>query len=290
MSEENSDEVKMLEAQIERLQAEVEVLKLQQQENHKDLTLHFPGHMRDALAHLCGQRAAGGQEEVLSKLREEIQELEADLELQTQMNGISLSRCLVKTLQSGRKLVQKLCLSGHCSELVFQVEFKLSEMKVGQSCERRLSELNVVLDSPDLRSFSSFLSRVEESGDLLLFFRTLRTFSDRCDDRARTFRHFQELFPSMVRLPGGCRSEVMSLSPPELPGLALLLHWSVEVSGEGAVSPKLSLLPRIPQTALRLFPSGPVGGAAEAFQSLLSVLGPEAAVGALAAALGGGSG
>lgn len=33
--------------------------------------------------------------------------------------------------------------------------------------------------------------RVEENKDLLLFFRTLRTFSDRCDDRFRTFQHFQ---------------------------------------------------------------------------------------------------
>lgn len=30
----------------------------------------------------------------------------------------------------GRKLVQQLSLSGNCSELVFQVEFQLSEIKV----------------------------------------------------------------------------------------------------------------------------------------------------------------
>lgn len=33
--------------------------------------------------------------------------------------------------------------------------------------------------------------RVEESRNLLLLFRTLRTFSDRCDDRCRTYQHFQ---------------------------------------------------------------------------------------------------
>lgn len=36
-----------------------------------------------------------------------------------------------------------------------------------------------------------FHFRVEENNGLLLFFRTLRTFSDRCDDRTRTFQHFQ---------------------------------------------------------------------------------------------------
>ncbi|MEQ2204892.1 hypothetical protein XENOCAPTIV_020495, partial [Xenoophorus captivus] len=33
--------------------------------------------------------------------------------------------------------------------------------------------------------------RVEETQDLLLFFRTVRTFSERFDDRTRTFQHFQ---------------------------------------------------------------------------------------------------
>jgi len=49
MREENVEEVKVLEAQIEHLQAEVEALRLQQQENHEDLTLHFRGQMQDAL-------------------------------------------------------------------------------------------------------------------------------------------------------------------------------------------------------------------------------------------------
>ncbi|TNN56767.1 Centromere protein P [Liparis tanakae] len=40
------------------------------------------------------------------------------------------------------------------------------------------------------------LLRVEESRDLLLLFRTLRTFSNRCDDRCRTFQHFQRYRPT----------------------------------------------------------------------------------------------
>ncbi|XP_072237520.1 centromere protein P [Leuresthes tenuis] len=277
--EENVEEVKVLEAQIEHLQAEVEALRLQQQENHKDLTLHFRGQMQDALPYLSGRAQGGGREMVLSQLKEEVEELEEDLELQTQMNGISLNSCIIKTLRSSdSKLLQKLCVSGHISELIFQVEFNLSEVKDGQRSERRAGDLNVVLDSCDPQNFSSFLSRVEESGDLLLFFRTLRTFSDRCKDRTRTFQHFQEKFPSVVSLPGGCRSEVMSLNHPELPGCVLFLHWSVEVSTDGAVTPRIDLLTKIPDRALQLFPSKPVGGAVQAFQSLLRILGPEAAI------------
>lgn len=49
MSEENSEEVKVLEAQIQRLQAEVAMLQQQQQDNHKDMTIHFRDKCKDAL-------------------------------------------------------------------------------------------------------------------------------------------------------------------------------------------------------------------------------------------------
>ncbi|KAK9529571.1 hypothetical protein VZT92_013654 [Zoarces viviparus] len=192
MSEENMEEVTVLEAQIELLQAEVLALRRQQKDDLKDITFDFRGQMQDAMSCMCGQRRGDEKEMVLSRLKEVVEELEEDLKLQTQRNGISLNSCTTKTLQSsGGKLVQQLCISGHCSELVFQVEFQLSEVKEGSGCERTISDLNVVMDASDLQNFSSFLSGVEESRDLLLFFRTLRTFSDRCDDRRRTFQHFQ---------------------------------------------------------------------------------------------------
>jgi len=39
---------------------------------------------------------------VLSRLKEEVEELEEDLKLQTQMNGISLNSCIIKTLRSSK--------------------------------------------------------------------------------------------------------------------------------------------------------------------------------------------
>lgn len=47
--EENSEEVKVLEAQIEHLQAEIAELQHQQQDHNKDMTFHFEGQMQDAL-------------------------------------------------------------------------------------------------------------------------------------------------------------------------------------------------------------------------------------------------
>ncbi|KAK2861697.1 hypothetical protein Q5P01_001230 [Channa striata] len=288
LDQENIVEVKVLEDQIKNLQAEIAVLQCQQQEHHKDMAFTFKGQMQDALLYVCGQRQGRDKEKVLSGMKKEVEELEEDLRQQTQINGISLDSCTTKTLESSAtKLVQQICVSGHCFELVFQVEFQLTEVKQdGQKSERTISDLNVVMNTNDLQNFSSFLSGVEESRDLLLFFRTVRAFSDRCEDRCRTFKHFQEKYPSVVSLPGSCRSEIMSLSHPKLPSCVVFIHWSVEVSREGEVSPKINLLTKVPEKALQLFPSQAVGDAAESFQSLLRILGPEAAMESVIRAVG----
>lgn len=49
MSMEDTEEVKMLKAQINQLQAEVEVLQRQQQDKHKEMTLLFSNTCWDAL-------------------------------------------------------------------------------------------------------------------------------------------------------------------------------------------------------------------------------------------------
>ncbi|KAK5871986.1 hypothetical protein PBY51_012723 [Eleginops maclovinus] len=157
MSEENIEEVRVLEAQIEQLQAEVE--DLQQQDNHNDISFNFRGHMQDAMLYIFGQKPGAEKENVLSGLKEEVEELEEDLKLQTHMNGIILNSCTRKTLQRNKmKLVQQLCVSGVCSDLVFEVEFQHSEVKRGEQLKRTVSDLNVVMDSSDLQTFSSFLS------------------------------------------------------------------------------------------------------------------------------------
>ncbi|KAK1901622.1 Centromere protein P [Dissostichus eleginoides] len=142
MSEENIEEVRVLEAQLEQLQAEVEGLQQQLQDNHKDISFNFRGHMQDAMSYICGQKHGAEKEK-----------------LQTRMNGISLKSCTTKTLKkSEQKLVQQLCVSGVCSDLVFQVEFLLSAVKKGEQLKKTISDLNVVIDASDLQTFSSFLS------------------------------------------------------------------------------------------------------------------------------------
>lgn len=285
MNEGPTVEERVLETQIKRLQAEVASLQVQLQNNQEDMKLDLRGQIEETMLCMYGKRPER-RDEVLSRLKEELGKLEDDLKRQAQMNGISLNSCTIKNLKnSSGTPVQHFIVSGQCSDIVFQVEFQLSEDKEGQESVRTISDLKVVMDS-DIQNCSSFLTRVEENRDILLFFRTLRNYAQAYDQRSKTFQHFQEKYPSVVSLPGGSRSEVMTLSHPELPGCVLFIHWSVEVSGEGEVAPKINLLTKIPEKALQLFPSESLGGAAEAFHSLLRILGPEAALESVIRAVG----
>ncbi|XP_076012521.1 centromere protein P [Genypterus blacodes] len=278
---ENMGEVKLWEDLVECLQAEVAALQHKQQHNRKDVALHFTGPMEDALWYVCHQRGGGqprqGKENFHSRLKEEVEQMEEDLNQQILINGLSLTSCSSNTVQSGvGQLVQQLYVTGCSSELAVQVEFQLSQVHDGQRSERTISSLNIVVNQNVLQNVS-FLSRVEESRDLLLFFRTLRTFSQRCNDRHQTFQHFQRKYPSIICLSEGNKSNVMTLQHSQLSSLSLLVHWSVEVSREGGVTPKIDLVPKIPRTALKMISQGK-DHTAEAFQSLLRTLGPEAAV------------
>ncbi|RVE73360.1 hypothetical protein OJAV_G00049560 [Oryzias javanicus] len=189
--EENVDEVKMLEGHVENLRAEIAALQRQKEELNKDSVLHLTGAVLDALLIVSGETQNKDEETVMSKLKEEVEEMEKDLRLQTEMNGISVDNCKIKTLfSSDRKWIHQVCVSLQCSQMVLQVDFQVCETKVGRGSEKKIIGLNVVLDSDELQNFSGFLSRVEESLDLPLLFRTLRNFSDRCDERHRTFQHF----------------------------------------------------------------------------------------------------
>ncbi|XP_051932327.1 centromere protein P isoform X2 [Hippocampus zosterae] len=278
LNEENTEEVMLLEENIRRLQAEVAELQGQCQKHQKELTLHSSQPMQHALSLVCGHTLQKDAHVVLSSLREEVEQLQEDLEHQSNINGISLRSFTACTLESSdTKSVEQIRVSGQCSDLKFEVEFELSEVKGGERPEKSITSFNVVMGAGDLQNFSSFLSGVEESKDLLLFFRTLRTFSDRMDERRRAFQHFQTKYEGVVCAPGD-NSSLLTFHHPDLPGCIFLVHWSVDVSKEGEVTPKVDLLTKIPDRALQLFQSQAVSGAAEAFHSLLRLLGPEAAL------------
>uniref|UniRef100_A0A671Q279 Centromere protein P-like n=1 Tax=Sinocyclocheilus anshuiensis TaxID=1608454 RepID=A0A671Q279_9TELE len=266
------------EEEIQMLQQEIEMLEAEQEETLRSIFIEHGDRLQRELKSVYKERG-GAQKHTLSKLITEVRELEKKLRRQTEINGIALNECFVKTLhKSERKLVQQLRLAGHCSVLLFQVEFAVTEIQEDDALLRRVTELNIVVDGVEFKDFSAFVSRVEDTKDLLLFFRTLRTFSERCEERRQTFQHFQEKYPDVVSLPEGCRSELMIIKSPQLPGISMTIFWKIDVSMEGVVKPSLELLLKMPDQAREFDTKKVMENGSDYFQSLLRVLAVEASI------------
>ncbi|XP_042560609.1 centromere protein P-like [Clupea harengus] len=82
----------------------------------------------------------------------------------------------------------------------------------------------------------------------------------------------------MVSLPEGCQSELMLIQSPKLQGCTMCIFWDIEVTLEGDVRPKLDLLMKMPEEAMRMDSKNIVENAPDYFLNLLRILGPEASI------------
>ncbi|KAI5093437.1 centromere protein P [Silurus meridionalis] len=106
-----------------------------------------------------------------SKLVTEISDLEVDHRRQTDIIGIFLSECWIKTVEkSSTKTVQQYRLSGRCWLLSFQVEFVLTEIQDGETTLKKVTDLNIISDGGEFKDLCGFLSRPDLApADFALF-------------------------------------------------------------------------------------------------------------------------
>uniref|UniRef100_A0A8C1M2S8 Centromere protein P n=1 Tax=Cyprinus carpio TaxID=7962 RepID=A0A8C1M2S8_CYPCA len=223
------------EEEIQMLQQEIKMLESEKEETLRSI---FMKH--------------GLQRELRStnthSLITEVRELEKNLRQQTENNGIALNECFVKTIS-------------------FDYLTRLFMILSNSQCF--ITGGNLVVDSVEFKYFSAFVS-MEDTKDLLLFFRTLRTFSERSEERRQTFQPFHEKYQDVVSLPEGCRSELMIIRSPQLSGISMNIFWKIDVSMEGVVNTSLELLLKMPDQVME--------NGWDYFQSLLRVLGVEASI------------
>ncbi|XP_049327940.1 centromere protein P [Astyanax mexicanus] len=270
-----------LEEEIKLLQREIKAYEAEQEACVRAISLQNGEALQGLVRNLSNKVEKGNVmlKKDVSKLITEISNLEKDLRRQTEISGISLSECFVKTVtKTERKNVQQYRLTGHCCFLSFQAEFALTEIQDGETFLKKISDLNIIVDGAELKDLCAFLSRVEETKGLFLFFRTLGSFSERCKQRNRTFQYFKEKYPDVVHLPEGCRSEVMMIHSPKLPGCTMSIFWNISVNKGGTVQPKIELLMKVPEQAQKLDTNNVMATAPEAFRSLLLIFGVETSI------------
>ncbi|XP_053844986.1 centromere protein P [Vidua macroura] len=223
-----------------------------------------------------------------SDLKAQLESLEADLLFLTEFTGFHFTSHSQKTVEKTQNgTVQKHKLSGKCHSLPFQLEFQLLEMQNNEKVSAVVSDLSIVMESTEDSNVSKFLSRTEECGDILTFFRSLSTYAEWYEHRRHTFLHFKAKYPDIVTLPEGLLGDFIILKNPKVSGFELMIVWKIHLDEEGITTPVLDLLPKVPEqvleqkmrrvesipgnfrSALRLF------GIEAAIENLIKVLGSE---------------
>uniref|UniRef100_A0A8C1YC45 Centromere protein P n=1 Tax=Cyprinus carpio TaxID=7962 RepID=A0A8C1YC45_CYPCA len=246
------------EEEIQMLQQEIKMLESEKEETLRSIF------MKHGLQRSVCKERGGAQKHTL---RADHRSQRAEKKPQTENNGIALNECFVKTV--------------HRSNIKMQISFdyltRLFMILSNSQCF--ITGGNLVVDSVEFKDFSAFVS-MEDTKDLLLFFRTLKTFSERSEERRQTFQPFQEKYQDVVSLPEGCRSELMIIRSPQLSGISMTIFWKIDVSMEGVVNTSLELLLKMPdQGKINCFDTKKVmENGSDNFQSLLRVLGVEASI------------
>ncbi|XP_066472898.1 centromere protein P [Tiliqua scincoides] len=206
-------------------------------------------------------------------LKTQLDLLESDLSFIMKLTGIWFTNYSRKPIEkSGNKTIHKYRLSGNCQSVPFQLEFHIMEENQNNSnVSAIVTDLNIIIESEEHSDLSTLVSRVEENGNLLLFFKSLSCFSEWYEHRKCTWTHFKRKYPDVVVLPEGLSGDYMILRNTKLPGFELMIVWKICVDKEGKVMPILDLLSKIPMADLEA--KNFASDAPNCFRSLLQVLG-----------------
>ncbi|KFV73786.1 Centromere protein P, partial [Dryobates pubescens] len=181
------------EDEIQSLEEEIKLLTEQYKDIQQESTFYSEKEILMAIKSFQGEfqgesKGYGSP----SDLKAQLESLEADLSFLMKFTGIQFTRHSKKTVERTRnRTVQKHRLSGTCYSLSFQLEFQLLEMQDEEKVSSVITDLCIVMESGEDLNVSEFVSRTEEHGDLLTFFRSLSSYAEWYEHRRRTFLHFK---------------------------------------------------------------------------------------------------
>ncbi|NXN14112.1 CENPP protein, partial [Indicator maculatus] len=181
------------EDEIQSLEEEIKLLTEQYEDIQQESTFYSEEEILMAIKSFQSdfQGESKGHES-LPDLKAQLESLEADLSFLMKFTSIQFTSHSKKTVERTRnRTVQKHRLSGNCYSLSFQLEFQLLEMQDKEKVSTVITDLSVVMESGEDVNVSKFVSRTEERGDLLAFFRSLSSYAEWFEHRRRTFLHFK---------------------------------------------------------------------------------------------------
>ncbi|XP_062977266.1 centromere protein P [Elgaria multicarinata webbii] len=271
----NNNDFQVYEEKIQSLEEEIKMLTEEYESSQHESMAYSD---REIMETMKSFKSKSKQYESSPDLKTQLDLLEFDLSFIMKLTGIWLTHYSRKPVEkSETKTIQKYRVSGNCQSVPFQLEFQLvEENQSNKNVTAVVTDLNIIIESAEYSDLSNFVSRVEESGNLLLFFKSLSYFSEWCEHRKRTLSYFKTKYPEVVVLPEGLSGDYMILRSTQLPGFELMIVWKINVDKEGKVTPALDLLSKIPNSVMEAdkFASD----SSHCFRSLLHVLGIQASI------------
>ncbi|NXP93471.1 CENPP protein, partial [Passerina amoena] len=285
----DEDDFQAYENEIQALEEEIRLLTEKYEDMRQESTCFSEEETLKAIKSLQGEnRGETKGHESPSDLKAQLESLETNLSFLEEFTGFHFTSHSKKTVEKTQnKTVQKHRLSGKCHSLPFQLEFQLLEMQNDEEVSAVVRDLSIKMESREDSDVSKFVSRTEEHGDLLTFFRSLSTYAEWHEHRRHTFLHFKAKYPDIVTLPEGLLGDFIILRNPKVPGFELMIVWKIHLDEEGTTTPVLDLLPKVPEQVLeqRMRSVENIPGS---FRSALGLLGIEAAMENLIQVLGSG--
>ncbi|XP_060095872.1 centromere protein P [Heteronotia binoei] len=275
----NINSLQVYEDEIQSLENEIKMLTEEYERNQHGSFAYSKEKIKKAMKAIQRKFQEERKQDYWSQdLKTQLVLLESDFSFLMNFTGIwfkTYSRRLLE--KSEIKTAYKYRLSGKCQSVPFQLEFKLTEeIQSNKNGYAVVSDLNIIIESEESSDLSTLVSRVEESGNLLLFFKSLSCFSEWCEYRKCTLAHFKNKYPNIVALPEGLSGDCMILKNSELPGFELMIVWKIQIDKDGKAVPVLDFLSKIPMPVLenKTFASDMPYW----FRSLLHVFGIEASI------------
>ncbi|XP_051777485.1 centromere protein P [Erpetoichthys calabaricus] len=212
-------------------------------------------------------------------LKQKMDCLEVCLSYNSKLNGVIFNDCQSMTIErSTVRTIQRHRISGVCHSMPFWVEFCLLQGKIESGVKPTVTALNILMDPAEFPEMCAFISKAEATASLFHFFRALSEYGEWYAHRKRTFKHFKEKYPDVIQLPEGCSGGHMACQHPTIPGFEMKFVWKINVTDNGVVTPKLSLLLKMSEQALKHSRMNVAQQAPSCFQSLLRLVGTEAAI------------
>ncbi|KAF9921560.1 hypothetical protein FBU30_008377 [Linnemannia zychae] len=203
------------------------------------------------------------------------------LESFTDISFTSIENHIISTTTSGNS-ERQYKITGSCFRLEFVVSFVVQEPTLD------LVDLRITVPHSVRHELGQFIVSAEKHLMLLPFFRTFLQYAQMDYDRKRLMNSLAHRFPRLLKANheffklskskagSPSKRKLNNESSPEI-----VLQWTIEVNGQGRITPHLRLLPRMHKKWRQADEKGTLDAIPTQFARLMQIKGTEGAVAVL---------